>query len=353
MENKLNELNIFALRDLARRTGVSSPTSKKKEELIKGILEIMSGAKEPEKAKTRQGRPPKVFGYDFANVFSVENKNLSTLTLNQQVPAYENDDMVTVAGWLEMFSNGSAILWTQKNLKNDNYFVPSNIVDLYNVKVGDRLVVSVSIDENNKLVNGIFNINGCPIKKFDNTRKNYSEIEHILPNRSLKFASDEYADLNLKIGENVYIYGANNNANTIKIIDILNSCETANKLYVNVSVADKNKIYLSQLKNVEMFITNITDEVDISRRVVSLAIERAKRLCENGEDVVIVVDDILSVVGLDKEGLNLAKNLVSLAKEGNDKGSITLIGVMPEKISQIEKLADKRLTIENNNIILN
>ena len=40
MENKLNELNIFALRDLARKTGVSSPTSKKKEELIKNIIEI-------------------------------------------------------------------------------------------------------------------------------------------------------------------------------------------------------------------------------------------------------------------------------------------------------------------------
>ena len=31
LEKNLNELTVFALRDLARRTGVASPTNKKKE----------------------------------------------------------------------------------------------------------------------------------------------------------------------------------------------------------------------------------------------------------------------------------------------------------------------------------
>ncbi|MCQ2564441.1 MAG: hypothetical protein MJ152_01080, partial [Clostridia bacterium] len=56
---ELNELSIFALRELARRAGVASPTSKKKEELIVGILDITEGRAMPNIAKTKQGRPPK------------------------------------------------------------------------------------------------------------------------------------------------------------------------------------------------------------------------------------------------------------------------------------------------------
>ena len=67
-EEQLNELSIFALRELARRTGVYAPTSKKKSELIKNIIEISEGKKEPYIAKTKQGRPPKDVGYSFADI---------------------------------------------------------------------------------------------------------------------------------------------------------------------------------------------------------------------------------------------------------------------------------------------
>jgi len=59
LQDKLNELNIFALRDLARHTGVKSPTSKKKEQLIKEIVEITSGEKKPDVNKNKQGRVEK------------------------------------------------------------------------------------------------------------------------------------------------------------------------------------------------------------------------------------------------------------------------------------------------------
>ena len=88
----LNELNIFALRDLARKTGVSSPTSKKKEVLIKEIVEIVSGKKEPQ-IKTKQGRPPKTFGYSFTNVFDFGGVQ----TLNQKIEESTDCETKTVA----------------------------------------------------------------------------------------------------------------------------------------------------------------------------------------------------------------------------------------------------------------
>jgi len=351
LERKLNELNIFALRDLARKTGVNSPTSKKKDELIKGIVEIMSGKKAPEVNKSKQGRPPKVFGYSFANVFNVDYEPTSVVALKQPTTSEEDEDILTIAGWVELLNNNSAILWINKNLKNDNYFISKEIIDNINIKTGDRIVAEITNDENSKLVKRIFSINDCPIAKMELTRCDYFSVEHNLPSRTIGFENQEINSLNLKIGENIYFYGSDNNQNTTAISSILNKCKIENKIYVNISLAEKNKIFLSNLKNCEMFVANITDEVDIVRRVLSLAIERAKRIMENGEDVLLVVDDMMSIAGVDKDNLNLLKKFASVAKDGKDKGSITLFAIMPNNsLIQIEKLADQRFKIDNNEI---
>lgn len=352
LENKLNELNIFALRDLARKMGVASPTSKKKEELIKHIKEIMSGEKKPEAGKSKQGRPPKVFGYDFMNMLHLDNvTNLAKMTLNQNVTPYQNEDIVTVAGWLELVNNNSAILWVQKDFKIEHFFISNEILKNYNVKMGDRVVAEVEMNGSQWVVKNIFNINGCPVLKFPNERIDYSQISHVISSKKLSFANDVFNDLNLNVAENVYVYGTNNNNNTIKIVEMLNSCKIENKLYVNVSIADKNKIYLNNLSNCEKFIANILDEASFVRRLICLAVERAKRILESGEDVLLVVDDLVSIMGVDKDGLSLVKNIVSLAKQGENMGSITVLAVVPNvSLSQIEKLADKRLKVEDEKI---
>jgi len=72
---------------------------------------------------------------------------------------------------------------------------------------------------------------------------------------------------------------------------------------------------------------------------------------ENGEDVLLVVDDMMSIAGVDKDNLNLLKKFASVAKDGKDKGSITLFAIMPNNsLIQIEKLADQRFKIDNNEI---
>lgn len=354
LEKNLNDLNIFALRDFARRTGVSSPTSKKKEELIKEIMEIVSGEKKPVVSKSKQGRPPKMFGYNFTNVFnaySLGSVDLTNQTLNQTQVEYENGDILTVAGWLELVNNNAALLWTNKNYKNENYFVPSELLSGLKVKMGDRVVAEVSFDESVRIVKKIFSVNACPVLQLPDERIDYEKISHKMPTRKLEFENKEFDELNLKLGENIYLYGTNNNHNTIEVIKMLNSCKVENKLYVNVSVAEKNKIFLSEIKDSEMFVSNITDEIDSIKRIVLLAIERAKRILEEGEDVVIVVDDVASIAGIDKDGVTLVKSLVSITKDGNPKGSITLLAVMPnENINQIEKLSDVRLKIIENEI---
>jgi len=353
LEKKLNELNIFALRDLARRTGVNSPTSKKKEELIKGILEIMSGEKKPDQTKTKQGRPPKVFAYDFLGMINPQNQtDLSKITLNQPKVKYEDKDIATVAGWIELVGNNSAILWVEKNLKNEIFFVSKDAMKDYNIKMGDRVVAEVCLDENTRVVKQIFSINDNPILKFSNSRTEYDEICHVLPKLALQFQNQAYNQFKFLKGENVFIYGSNNNQNTTVAVDMLMSAKIENKIYINISLSERNKLYLSNLKNTENFVSLITDDVDVAKRIVMLAIERAKRILELGEDVVVVVDDLQSIVGIDSN-LNLIKSFVTLAKSTDNNGSITLLAIMPnDSQKQIEKLADKKIKITEKTIEL-
>ena len=110
-------------------------------------------------------------------------------------------------------------------------------------------------------------------------------------------------------------------------------------------------MYLKSLK-AEMFVSNLTDELEKAKRVVSLAIERAKRSLEMGRNAALVIDDVLSVSSLDNAEMTIIKNLMSLTKCAK-KGSITLFAVMPSNFNfgVFEKLADKRLKINSNQII--
>ena len=65
-----------------------------------------------------------------------------------------------------------------------------------------------------------------------------------------------------------------------------------------------------------------------------------------GNDVLIVVDDALSVAGVDSPELPILKRLMSITKNA-ENGSISIVAVMDEDkpISQIEKLADNKIKI--------
>ena len=165
-------------------------------------------------------------------------------TLKQNKTEYKNAEIVTIAGWLEMVNNNSALLWCEKDLKLQNYFVPSELLEGVNVKNGDRVVAEVSFDDSVKIVEKLFSVNDCPAVQLVEERVDYENVQHKLPMQNLTFQDESFNNLNLKKGENIYLYGNNNNSNTITLVNMLNLCDVQNKIYVNVSLAEKNKIFI-------------------------------------------------------------------------------------------------------------
>lgn len=358
-EEQLNELSIFALRELARRTGVYAPTSKKKNELIREIIDISEGKKQPYIAKTKQGRPPKGIGYSFADILMPKtyldmSQPSNIVSFNQKKVEFQYDDIKTVSGYVELINNKSAFLWVRKQENYIQYFIPENLVEEFDIKTGDKLLVEVSSKDNQFIVKSIFNINDCPIMKYNKERKNYYEIEHIEPKKLMKFDKDDYNQFDIKLGESVYLYGSNNKNNTEIIINLINSCKINKKIYINVSIAEKNKYLLNELVGAELFVSSITEEMDNVKRLINIASERAKHILESGENVLIAIDDVLSLSGIDSTDLPITKNLLSLTKCGKDAGTISLFAIMPadKNINLFEKLVDKRIKIVDKKLIL-
>ncbi len=361
-EDQLNELSIFALRELARQTGVYAPTSKKKGELIKEIIEISEGRKKPYVAKTKQGRPPKGLGYPLVNVLMSNNNSYTnfpkfsnTITLNQEKTAFNYDDIKTLLGYVEVLGNNTAYLWTIENYNYYTFYLPINLVNEYNLKYGDKVLAEVENVDNQIVVKSIFNINDCPILKYDkDKRKDFYEVKNILPKHNLEFVDEKFNQFDFKLGENIYLYGSNNNQNTLTIIELLNSCKIKRKIYINISLAEKNKLLIDNLKDGELFVSNITDSIEKAKRIVALATERIKRLFEKDEYVLVAIDDVISLSGIDDENMPSIKNLISLSKDSENAGAISLFAIMPadKSINLFEKLADKRIKICENDLLL-
>ncbi len=342
---QLDELSIYTLRELARKIGVASPTSKKKDDLINGIIEIQEGKVAPYVAKTKQGRPPKGLGYDFSNVF---NSPVSASFALKQNTGDENEILGSVVGFVEILVGNSAFLWVNVDEDYVCYYISPEITIQSNLKTGDKVKASVKVEDNQMLVEKINSVNGGECKIVN--RNDYFSIDHICPSRPMKFSKEENKKLGIMYGESVYFYGSNNNNNTLAIASLVEDAQNVEKIYLNISIADKNKYLLQNFKDSEKFISQITNSVDMAKKIVGLAVERAKRAMESGKDVLLVVDDVNSISSLVEMDDSILKNLMVVTKNST-LGSITLFAIIPNRqISWYEKLADKRFKIENEKI---
>ena len=346
-EKQLNEFNIFGLREYARRTGVASPTSKRKEQLIQEILAIQSGEMKPHIAKTKQGRPPKEFGYEFVDNMARSDIGLTkVVTFNQHAEGFEVGGIKTVVGYVEIFANNSALLNVLEHNEFVSYFVSPSIVENFGLRFGDKICAEIELKDGQVVIKSILNINDCPISRSGKTRKNFEKLTHEIPTENVKFENKSFEKFEIKKGESVYFYGNNNNENTISLIKLLNAAKFDRKIYLNISVADKNRIFLNELKNSEQFAVNLTADVDVAKKAIMLSVERAKRAMENGEDVAILIDDLLSVKSVDNDVMTMLKSIVTITKNTKKNGSITLLSIMPiSTLSLAEKLADRRIQI--------
>ena len=363
-EEQLNKLSIYEIRSLARMAGVASPTSKVKQVLIREIIEINQGVREKHVPKTRQGRPPKNFiGVGLVNSFMPAQTSIypdrlkpRRYSLAHNVEPIQAGEIRAFTGYVEILRNNTVIAHSLGFNAHDAVVIPIDRAEELDLRAGDLVEGELEPSTINTpaVLSDIFTINSCPIRRYSSNRVDYFDVEYQDPSENLEYKDNDYSHLDIRRGENVYINGENSMGNSAALVKLINSVKNMHKIYINPAITDRGKGILNQLGRVERFVASIVGDTEFTKRVINLGVNRARRILERGDNVVVVVDDIKSIAGIDDENMTLIKNLLSLSKMGDNNGSITVLTMMSDDRLDVkfDKLCDRRLSLLNGEFVL-
>ena len=318
----IEKLRIHELRDYARKLGVSSPTTMKKEELLANILEIVS-VKGLQNSTTNEKE-----GLDFFALLTAENsailsdlldssnkkaKNAMLIkrnpssdngvldlnnmepfayTIGQNSAEYSSGDIVSLSGYIDIHTNGYGILRYEGFVPSDNdAFFTSALVKKYNLKKG------MFISGNAKYV-----IEGKPRVLYEitdiqdkNALKNAESFEDFAING---LGDELYLDkheLSIKLGERVYI----NSASLDELVALGYDIVEENSSYVKL-INIKAKPEDNAMSNGKLEIINIPfnkTELEVIN-AVDLVLERVKREFEIGKSNVVIIYNFCEFIRL-------------------------------------------------------
>lgn len=377
-ESKLNEFGIFQLREIARNVGVHLPTTYKKDDLIQKILQVVRGEIEPFVAKNKKGRPPKNFiGYQSAwkkqeidkenvNLFNSSWEKGAWLDTGNSVKEFGSGlkvcqdsvelkynpellkDCPTLEGVLFIEPNGWGTLHIGGILDligGSVAVVTPKLVEYFNLKTGDYILGNYAECENTLMINKVQKLNGKEPKKAERLSfndLNISSSVDVIPlwkNKELQFT--KYL-APIGKGQRVLVKGEKGSGKTklLKALAFGFSSEDIHTIFVALDKRPEDKLDFSGSK-VEYGFSSFDMIPFRQMYLIDLAIARAKRLCEEGKDVALVVDDLLAVVRaynyclpkssneheciFDINAIIALKKLMAVGRN-TEKGSITLIG---------------------------
>jgi transcription termination factor Rho len=275
-----------------------------------------------------------------------------------------------VSGILDIANEGSGLLRPRFAASDKDVYISASQIRRFNLRVGDLVGGQARRPKENERYWGLLKVekvNGEEVEELKE-RPTYDELLAVYPDEQINLSTAEdvlttrVIDLVAPIGfgQRALIVSPPKAGKTWLIKDILAGIA---KNYSEKGRAKARKVHLmavligerpEEVTDIVRKMEEVTDgtgEVAASNfdeppvdqtRVGELALERAKRLVENGWDVVIVLDSITRMAraynlalptsgrtlsgGFDPVALYPAKKFFGAARKIEDKGSLTIIG---------------------------
>ncbi len=380
MEDSLDSKNLQELRALAKEMGIKAVTSYKKKELIDKIREMEEkNKKDCENTvleNTEKEQTPVVTTYGFSlkdnsNDFEHKNEarekrhfeyksseNQSTETRQQDVQQIiDNNNMGE--GILEVMADGYGFLRTENFLPgaNDIYISPSQI-RRFNLKTGDCVKGNIRLARENEKFNALLyvkSVNGDNPEQASK-RPNFEDLTPIYPTDRLTLETDKN-ELSTRIidlvapigkGQRGMIVAPPKVGKTVLLTKMANAI-TKNHKEINLIVLliDERPEEVTDIQrsiegeNVEIVYSTFDEQPEHHKRVAEMVLERAKRLVEQGKDLVILLDSITRLAraynltippsgrtlsgGLDPAALYMPKKFFGAARNIENGGSLTIL----------------------------
>lgn len=390
MREKYESLSLATLKDLAKARGLKGISTLRKPELIERMLqedekESTGGEAEMKKTEILQEEPGRQENRVRENRTSYEvNERKTYQDKNYQDRNYQErnyqdrnyterteyahknptdtaqlDSGEKANGILEVLPDGYGFIRCANYLpgENDIYVSPSQI-RRFNLKTGDILKGSIRIKTQGEKFSALLyvdSINGFPPSE-GQRRYNFEDMTPIFPNERLRMerpggtVAMRIMDLLSPIGKGQrgMIVSQPKSGKTTLLKQIATAVTKNNpEMHLMILLIDERPEEVTDIKesitgdNVEVIYSTFDELPERHRRVSEMVIERAKRLVEQKQDVIILLDSITRLAraynltvqasgrtlsgGLDPAALHMPKRFFGAARNMREGGSLTIL----------------------------
>ncbi|MEA4816004.1 MAG: transcription termination factor Rho [Lachnospiraceae bacterium] len=342
MHTNLESMTLNELRETAKKIGISKIASLRKSELINKISEAMRAA--PFKEEKTKSEEPK-------------SSSEETEALPQT--ANPSESMPLGEGILEVMADGYGFLRRENFLPGalDIYVSPSQI-RRFNLKTGDSVCGNMRPSrEGEKFCALIYvkSVNGDSPEKASQ-RPSFETLAPILPKKRIKMETTQ-TELSTRIidliapvgkGQRGMIVSPPKVGKTILLTKMAVAISKNNpEVNLIMLLIDERPEEVSDIKSmiddpsVEIVYSTFDEQPEHHKRVAEMVLERAKRLVEQGKDIVILLDSLTRLAraynlivpssgktlsgGIDPTALYMPKKFFGSARNIEGGGSLTIL----------------------------
>ena len=369
----LNSKSIFEIRAIAKEVGVSAPTKINKSELVELIFKISNGKMDPPTAP-RRGRPKKdsidegaanknqkdlrpQIKYRPAQNVNVDTASKESFAIKGFAePAKEGAEQIR-EGYLEINPDGYGFLRVKNGEFNEmDAYVASVKIKQYDLRRGDFVKAACKIVQEGRpsAVVSVLTINGVDVAKVGK-RPNFDDLVPIYPDERIRLELPsnprEYAtrciDLVSPIGKGQRgIIVSPPKAGKTTLLKMIANAISKNypEIELKVLLIDERPEEVTDMQRSikgEVVYSTFDELPEHHTKTAEMLLDRAKRLVENGKDVVILLDSLTRLAraynltipptgrtlsgGIDPGALHSPKRFFGSARNIENGGSLTII----------------------------
>lgn len=361
MENQYDSMTLANLREMAKEKGLKNITSQKKSELIENLLKVdaKTGQEEQVKAEIKPvAAVPELIQPEQLKGEQVVSKDEKRTTAGHN-EIDQLDSGETKVGILEVLPDGYGFIRCDNYLpgENDVYVSPAQI-RRFNLKTGDIVSGNTRIRNQNEKFSALLfvkTVNGFHPNEAQK-RKKFEDLTPIFPNNRLHLETPgagvamRMVDLISPIGKGQrgMIVSQPKTGKTTLLKQIAKAVTKNHPdMKLLILLIDERPEEVTDIKesiegkNVEVIYSTFDELPDNHKRVSEMVIERAKRLVEHKQDVIILLDSITRLAraynltcqpsgrtlsgGLDPAALHMPKKFFGAARNMREGGSLTIL----------------------------
>ena len=346
MREKYESLAVVDLKAIAKSRGIKGTSLMKKEEVIQAMLDL----DEQEKAS-------KIVAVE-ENTKEVEEEKGPVRKNNADILT-ELDSGQEASGILEIMPDGFGFIRCENYLpgENDVYVAPSQI-RRFNMKTGDIVCGNTRIKKESEKFSALLyvkSINGYA-PEVAARRVNFEDMTPIFPDQRMRLETPgasvamRIMDLMSPIGKGQrgMIVSPPKAGKTTLLKEVAKSVKKNNpETHLIILLIDERPEEVTDIKeaiegpNVEVIYSTFDELPEHHKRVSEMVMERAKRLVEHKQDVMVLLDSITRLTraynltvppsgrtlsgGLDPAALHMPKRFFGAARNMRGGGSLTIL----------------------------